>query len=281
VFDLRDGVTTADEPLILEAIHSGRFRLVFDLYLFLEPLLAFQGISASESLRAAVQLDRILKWCDRRRTANSAEALLVQAVLSCSGEALPSEEFLDGPRNFDTEIAKWDRNWSPRSEFWQEAAEGLRSERERYVQSFQRLLDELGPRDGFRAGEVIPRFDEFWNEHKHRIVESIAKSVCDGGIQSDVIARGLRGLLDNKCLRLAASSIAGLMYAQFYNEGHPVKVRRGDAADIRHVTVASVAEVFVTHDWPLYKRLSAAEVALRDFAVFYLDDFLSALRSTI
>ena len=42
VFDPRDGIPEAEESLVLDAIFSQRFRLVFDLDCFLEPLIAFR-----------------------------------------------------------------------------------------------------------------------------------------------------------------------------------------------------------------------------------------------
>jgi hypothetical protein len=152
VFDPRDGVSEADESLVLDAIYSQRFRLVFDLDCFFEPLLAFRGLARNEVPRAALQLERILKWCDRRRAVNSAQNLLTQAVLSYVGHPDRPEEFLIGKREFDSEIAKWDRDRSPKTAFWQEVAHSLQSEREHFEESFTQLLRQLGPRDGFKPG---------------------------------------------------------------------------------------------------------------------------------
>jgi hypothetical protein len=126
----------------------------------------------------------------------------------------------------------------------------------------------------------VPSFDQFWNEHKCRVAQSIVTSVSHDIGQSDIVdlcvKRGISGLFDNKCIQLAVSSLTGLMYSNFYNEGHPARVRRSYAADIRHATASSVAEVFVTHDRGLFKRLSA--VPIDGLQIIYLDDFLSCLR---
>jgi hypothetical protein len=95
VFDPRDGVAEAKEPLILSALSSKRFRLVFDLDCFLEPLLAFQELGVDAAPRAMRQLERMLKWCDHRRIVTSPEWLMAQAVLYYSGHHVHVEEFLN------------------------------------------------------------------------------------------------------------------------------------------------------------------------------------------
>jgi hypothetical protein len=187
-----------------------------------------------------------------------------------------------GRREFDGEIGKWDRDLSPRNSIWREVAHGLRSEREHFKDSFTQLLRQLGQRDGFKPGGQVPPFEKFWDEHKYTVAQSIVRGVSRDIGQSDIVdlcvRQGINGLLDNKCIRLAVSSMTSLMYSHFYNEGHPAKVRRSDAADIRHATAASVAEVFVTHDRAFFKRLSA--VPISDFKIIYLDDFLTHLRQS-
>ena len=206
---------------------------------------------------------------------NSAESLLARAVLAFCGQS-PSEEegeFLNGWREFDNEIAEWDKDRSPRSPFWQEIARGLRGERKRFAKSTTGLLQELVPRDGFKPGGQKPEFAEFWNEHKYRVARrGIVTSVSGGSDERGLLKiceqRVIEGLLDDKCIQLAVGAFTGVMYSHFYNEGNPRKVRESDAADVRHATVASVAEVFVTHDKNLYRRLSALRI--RDLRVLYL-----------
>lgn len=281
VFDPIHGVSEAQENLILGAIRSQRFRLVFDLDCFLEPLLTFRAVSTELTGKASGQLTRMLKWCDLRRIVRPAETLLAQAVLSYSVRRARVEEFLDSEQldeQVKRELQNWDAVGSPQSKFWQSITRNVQRERERYERSFTDLLEELGPRDGFSPGATIPAFGEFWEEHKGRVAQSFVEGVGGDLKQSDLwelcVRQGINALLDIRCMRLAVGATVALMYSHFYNEGRQIpKVRRSDAADIRHAIAASAAEIFVTNDTRLCKRLSA--ISIKQFRLVDLKTFLA------
>ena len=283
VFDPRDGVPKAKEPLILNVLHSQRFHLVFDLDCFLEPLLAFQGLANDATPRAARQLERMLEWCDHRRIVTPPQLLLVQSVLWYSGLRPSVEEFLNIPEQVGRELANWDRDRSPRNAFWQGIASDAQRERESFRASFTTLLQELGPRDGFAPGARIPAFDEFWNEHKYRVaqtlVESVSEELQEPSLRQRRGERSIDGLLAVRCVNLYVLATIAHMYAHFYNEGRQIpKIRQSDAADLRHAVAASVAEIFVTNDSRLYRGLSA--IPIKDFRIVELDAFLTELGNT-
>ena len=284
VFDPDYGLREAQESLVLDALRSQRFRLIFDLDCFLEPLLAFRRATSDATLRAARQLERMLKWCDLRRTVIPAEWLLVQAVLSYSGRCARAEQFLNREQldqQVERELKDWDSVRSPRSTFWQSIARDAQREREHYHDSFTQLLQELGPGDGFSQGGTIPAFNKFWDEHKDRVARTFVEGVSQDVNQSDLSRLcGDRGveLLDIRCVRLAVGATISLMYSHFYNEGLQIpRVRQSDAADVRHIIAASTAEIFVSNDSRLCNRLSG--VPMTDgFRVLQLDNFLTDLR---
>ena len=283
VFDPRDGVPKAKEPLILNVLHSQRFHLVFDLDCFLEPLLAFQGLANDATPRAARQLERMLKWCDHRRIVTPPQLLLVQSVRWYSGLWPSVEEFLSIPEQVGRELANWDRDRSPRNAFWQGIASDAQRERESFRASFTTLLQELGPRDGFAPGARIPAFDEFWNEHKYRVaqtlVESVSEELQEPSLRQRRGERSIDGLLAVRCVNLYVLATIAHMYAHFYNEGRQIpKIRQSDAADLRHAVAASVAEIFVTNDSRLYRGLSA--IPIKDFRIVELNAFLTELGNT-
>ncbi len=80
-----------------------------------------------------------------------------------------------------------------------------------------------------------------------------------------------------RCIRLAVGATTALMYSHFYNEGRQLpKVRKSDAADVRHVIAASTAEIFVSNDSRLCNRLSV--VPMEDpFRIRHLDGFVADL----
>jgi hypothetical protein len=286
VFDPRDGVAEADEDLVLDALRSQRFRLVFDLDCFLEPLLAFQGLPAAVVPRAARQLERMLKWCDRRRTVTAPQWLLAQSVLSYSGHRARVEEFLDREQldqQVERELTDWDGDCSPRSTFWQAIASDAQREREGFRTSFTNLLQELGPRDRFAPGARPPTLAEFWNEHKYRVartfVDSVGEELKQAGLWERCGERGIDGLLDLKCISLAVGATIAHMYAHFYNDGQQIpKIKQSEVADVRHAIAASVAEVFVTNDWRRFGRRLWA-LPIKDLRIVELTAFLTALRS--
>lgn len=143
------------------------------------------------------------------------------------------------------------------------------------------MLQELGPRDGFSPGATIPTFREFWNEHKNRVAQTFVESVGQDANQRDLwqlcADRGIGGLFNISCVRLAAGATTALMYSHFYNEGRQLpKVRKSDAADVRHVIAASTAEIFVSNDSRLCNRLSVVPIEDR-FRVRHLDVFVTDL----
>jgi len=286
VFDPDHGLREVQESLVLAALRSQRFRLMFDLDCFLEPLLAFRRIATDATPKAARQLERMLKWCDLRRIVRPAEWLLTQAVHSYSGHCARVEEFLDREQldeQVERELKNWDSVRSPRSTFWQSIAGDAQRERDHFKHSFKSLLQDLGPRDGFSPGATIPTFRGFWDEHKYRAARTFVDCVGQGVNRGDLWElygdRGIDGLLDIRCVRLAVGATIALMYSHFYNEGQQIpKVRESDAADVRHVIAASTAEIFVSNDSRLCNRLSA--VPMKDgFRVFHLDKFLADLLS--
>ncbi len=286
VFDPRDGVTEEKEHLILNALRSQRFRLVFDLDCFLEPLLAFQGLASDVMPRAACQLERMVKWCDRRRVVKTAASLLEQAVISYSRGLAQVEPFLDRKQldeEIEKELTNWDRERSPQSALWQAIASDVQRARESFRANFMNLLQELGPRDGFAPGARIPTFDEFWNQHKHSVaqtfVEGVGEELKQPGLWQICSERGTDGLLNLGCVNLAVGATIAHMYAHFYNEGRQIpKIRQSEAADVRHAIAASVAEIFVTNDSRLYGQLSA--VPIKDFRIVELKTFLTELQES-
>ena len=287
VFDPRDGVPEAKEPLILNVLHSQRFHLVFDLDCFLEPLLAFQGLANDATpRRAARQLERMLEWCDHRRIVTPPQLLLVQSVRWYSGLQPRVEAFLDREKlneQVGRELANWDPVRSPRKAFWQEIASDAQRERQISQDSFTTLLQELGPRDGFAPGARIPAFDEFWNEHKYRVaqtlVESVSEELQEPSLRQRRGERSIDGLLAVRCVNLYVLATIAHMYPRFYNDGRQIpKIRQSDAADLRHAVAASVAEIFVTNDSRLYRGLSA--IPIKDFRIVELNAFLTELGNT-
>lgn len=288
VFDPRDDLTGVEDPdpLILDALRSQRIRLVFDLDCFLEPLLAFRGPASDAGPRAARQLERMLKWCDRRRIVASPQWLLAQAVLSYSGQPIRVEEFLNSEQldeQVRSELANWDQDLSPRKPFWQGIASDAQRERDSFQEGFVNLLRELGPRDGFAPGAGIPPPEEFWNAYKYRVAQTFVEGVGAEFKRPDLwqncSARSIDSLLGIRCMSLAVGVTVGYMYAHFYNEGRQIpRVRQGDAADIRHAIAASVADIFVTNDSRLYKRLSA--VPIKGFKIVQLSAFLARLQTS-
>jgi hypothetical protein len=284
VFDPNHGLPKGQESLVLTALRSQGFRLIFDLDCFLEPLLTFRGLPGDVIPRAAQQLERMLKWCDLRRIVGPAEWLLTQSVLSYSGSCARIEEFLNWEHlddQLERELKNWDPVRSPRNPFWQSLAGDIQRERERFENSFTNLLQELGPRDGFSSGAAIPAFREFWDEHKNRIaqtfVESIGRDVNQRDLWQLCSDRGIGGLFDDRRVRLAVGATTALMYSHFYNEGRQLpKIRKSDAADVRHVIAAFTAEIFVSNDSRLCHRLSVVPMEDR-FRIRHLDEFVTDL----
>jgi hypothetical protein len=282
VFDPRDGVPEEAEHFVLNALRSQQFRLLFDLDCFLEPLLAFRE-SARDAQRAERQLERMLKWCDLRRMVRPAPSLLEEAVLSYAANRNRVEMFVNRGQLYEEierELTNWDRERSPRSEFWQRIASDAQRDRENFQTSFSSLIHELGPRDGFALGARLPTFTEFWNQHKYRVVETFVESIGENSAHSELWALcredSVDGLLNIRCVGLAVRATIAHMYVHFYNEGQQFpKVKQSDAADIRHAISAAAADVFVTNDLRLFRRLSV--VPLRDFRIMRLDMFLRKL----
>jgi hypothetical protein len=226
VFDPDHGLLEAQDPLVLAALRSQRLRLIFDLDCFLEPLLAFRGITTDATPKAERQLARMLKWCDLRRIVGPAEWLLTQAVLSYAGRCRRVEEFLNREQldeQVERELKNWDSVSSPRSTFWQSIAGDTQRERERFEDSFTNLLQDLGPRGGFSPGATIPPFQRFWDEHKNRVAQTFVESIGQDVNQKDLwqlcAHRGINGLFNIRCIRLAVGATIALMYSHFYNDG--------------------------------------------------------------
>lgn len=284
VFDPRDGLSDADESLLLRALASQQLRLPFDLDCFLEALMAIAGQTPDCRGRAERHLDRMIRWCDRRRFIGSSWSLLEDTILAYCGFPTPPNHFLDRGQldpEVERNLAKWDPKCSPQNDFWRAIANDARDERERFRASFTTLLEQIGPRDGFRPGGTVPQFERFWEDHKLTVVQTLVEAFesptrCRG-LSDACKRRGLGGLLDVRCVRLCVVNTVGLMYSQFYNEGRQLaQVRKSDAADLRHTIAASAAEIFVSNDRKLCNRLNS--VPMNDgFKVLGIDELRNEL----
>jgi hypothetical protein len=139
-----------------------------------------------------------------------------------------SKRHFDSPLEYVPDVLVEERN-----AFWQSLAGDIQRERERFEDSFTNLIQELGPRDGFSPGATIPRFLEFWDEHKNRVAQTFVESIGQDVSQRDLwqlcADRGIGGLFNVRCVRLAVGATIALMYSHFYNEGRPLSRQRGAA----------------------------------------------------
>jgi hypothetical protein len=165
IFDPVSGLKGRQEFLVSHALGSQQFRLVFDLDCFLEPLLAFRFANGSGATNAVGQLERMLKWCDRRRTVSLPQSILSQAVRSYSDGSVRIEEFLNGGQldpEVESELGNWDSERSPSNRVWFSVARDAESERCRFQKSLSDLLQQIGaPQPGCVSDGTIPVFKEF------------------------------------------------------------------------------------------------------------------------
>jgi len=108
-----------------------------------------------------------------------------------------------------------------------------------------------------------PTFQEYWEAGAIGFAEDL---VPPGSLEG-CRARGFEGLLEIRTVRLAVGALMSLIFSQIVGERPQSRTpQRGDAYDLWHAILASVAEVFVTYD----KRFAAllSRVPVDGFRVF-------------
>jgi hypothetical protein len=108
-----------------------------------------------------------------------------------------------------------------------------------------------------------PTFQEYWKAGAIDFAEGLIPPDSLEGCR----ARGFDGLLEIRTVRLAVGALMSLIFSQIVGEGSQSRTpQRGDAHDLWHAILASVAEVFVTYDERLAASLS--RVPVDGFRVF-------------
>jgi hypothetical protein len=115
-------------------------------------------------------------------------------------------------------------------------------------------------------------FDKYWDEVCIRFTESTARQL---GVLDECRARGIGGLLEIPCVRMAIGLSASLMFAQV--QGTAVqKPRPQDSRDLQHAVMAAArASIFVTDDTKLMRLVS--HVPMNGFETARLPEFLARL----
>ena len=84
----------------------------------------------------------------------------------------------------------------------------------------------------------------------------------------------MEGLLDNRTVRLYTIYYAALVHSKWFGEqGKPGKVKPSESGDFFHSVQASAADVFVTEDARLVRRLT--QILVDGLEVMNFDDFLN------
>ena len=108
-----------------------------------------------------------------------------------------------------------------------------------------------------------PTFSEYWEAGAISFAEDLVPPDSLEGCR----ARGFEGLLEIRTVRLAVDALMSLIFSQIVGEGPQSRTpQRGDAYDLWHAILASLAEVFVTYDERLAASLS--RIPVDGFRVF-------------
>ena len=108
-----------------------------------------------------------------------------------------------------------------------------------------------------------PTFQEYWEPGAVDFTEGL---VPPNSFEACRL-RGFDGLLEIRTIRLAVGALMSLIFAQIVGEGSQSRTpQRGDAYDLWHAILASVADVFVTYDERLAGLLR--RVPIDGFRVF-------------
>jgi hypothetical protein len=80
-------------------------------------------------------------------------------------------------------------------------------------------------------------------------------------------ARGFNGLLDVRAMRLCVGALMSLIFAQIVGDGSQSRQPKlGDAYDLWHAILASVADVFVTYDKRFSELLKRVPIGFHVFS---------------
>lgn len=95
VFDPKHGLLDAQEGVLHKAFATGLLRVVFGLDCFVEPLLVFESGSDEDRKKAAIQIQRMKRWCDLRRIVKPALQLLTDDIVSYAETGYPAGAFFE------------------------------------------------------------------------------------------------------------------------------------------------------------------------------------------
>lgn len=282
VFDPKHGLLESQENLLHNAFAAGVFRAVCSIDCFVEPLLVFESGSDEDRKKTAIQIQRILRWCDLRRIVKPADRLLTDDIVSYADTGHPAGAFLEDVelRAIISAFRQWNPAKSPGKRDWQSIIRDAGNERDQFQSQMAEMLEELRRRIATGHDTISETFDKHWTKERMLVAETFVNLAASYAGQADVLESckkyGVDGLLDIRSVHLAVLATLSLMYSQLSNDGHQTRDSRpSDAADIRHAISASAADVFVTNDHRLQKQLSG--VPVKDFQVLHLSSFLESL----
>jgi hypothetical protein len=263
VFDPTTGISDAQLAVIRDSCR-GTLRLVFGVECFEEALL---NLDSSESNKAFEHLRRIVQWSDDRLIAKPVDELICDDIIAYSNGRV-SSPWLENPRLAIVrkglgDVRRLDLQGLKR-EFASDIDE-LRRRRAHYVTTFEQTVCELSS-DQFILDNRRSNCPDFYRITAPTVARNFARMTeryrNESGVFSRCEARGIEGLLNILSVQLASIVTISLMHSQLLNEGRQkAKPRGGDLGDMRHAAAASSsADVFVTNDERLYKRLSSVPV---------------------
>ncbi len=234
------GVTETDLQVLWNAVTEGRLSIIFSVINIEEVLAALK----SKPAVALHELWLILKRADWERIVKPTDILLTEAIRCYArGQDLTSPfttdpwikvglERLKDPtqRDLDEFAPTLEEVAKQKAEF----LAGMRAARSTWMESVLPQVREL-------QGER-PDFNRYWEVSAESLAEQLAERIGEG---EACRARGIRGLLEVRSVRLAVGANLSLIYSQTFGGRGPDK---GDSRDIQHAILAAAADAFVTND---------------------------------
>jgi hypothetical protein len=149
------------------------------------------------------------------------------------------------------------------------ATEAQLTVQRRYEHVREVYKTKIFPEGIYVSPDEVPTFPEYWVSEAEAYVRQLAE-MC--GVSDQCMARGLKGLLEIRPVRIATLCALSYTYANLF-EGRQHK--RGDLRDMQHALLSSPTEALISQDRTFRRVLNRIQIP--DYAVMSLQELLGTL----
>jgi hypothetical protein len=262
------GVTDTDEQVLRRAIEDGRLVVLASI------LNVEETLAASHSRKPEIvlpQLRLISNLADWSRFVKPCDIMVTDDIRHFAWNGEADIPFLSEStaRQLRSAVERVLNDTADRGEI-ESLLDDVRGQKERFLAKIINLRTEtMGKIRALEKTEQVPNFYDYFQSQVETVARDLAKRV---GVESPCEARGIEALLKVRSVRITAGLGLSFIYRTAVEGKKP---RIGISRDLQHASVASAADVFITHDRELGNLLQ--RVPMKGFKVATLGELLRDL----